>query len=675
MCARKEGHKETIVNKQSKMRRALGSGVAGVAALAMLATGTAHAANGSTYYSSKQPYIVPQQAVDMSYSAAPEGYTITYTEMLARHGSRGLSSYKYDALLMKMAETAKAEDGFVDKETGEKFIKNLEAITAANVDNGYGMLTGQGESQHQGIGERAYKRNQTLFDQAAADGETIEYESSGEARATESGENFKLGFDSASNGELANSYVTPANPTGQTTDGIFNASPNTLYFHKVKNPDGEGKAEGSTEWKIASEYEQFVEDNSTIDAAMDYIEGKGESVADDLLGQIFDSEFLDNIGEEEGQYSWYNTSDGKEHADEVNNVTGEEEPDGLDDKTGKDINLFWNDAPNADVNVDADARGEMEKHITSKVDAAMDLYNLYIIAADMQEENIGSHTFNFDHYFESIDPTEGKTFAWILDAEDFYEKGPSYAGQNETYRIAQPLLDDFFASIDERVAGGTTAATFRFAHAETIMPFAALIGAPGSTQQAPAVVEPQSVDDVYNYNKNEWRGESVTPMAANIQWDVATRDGIDPKTGKAYTPLIRMLYNEEEVAFGGTNTLTRGLSSCTPVAEGSTWYKESELKSCLGLEEKRVPTDEEPTITVDTDTSGDQQQDGNAGDQNQNTGDGVTGPSDSTKKPTATDQPKTIAKTGSAMIVPAVAAVALIAAGVTLVFVRRAKRH
>ena len=647
------------MNKQSKMRRALGSGVAGVAALAMLATGTAHAAN--TYYSSKQPYIAPQQ---VSYSAAPEGYAITYTEMLARHGSRGLSSYKYDALLMKMAETAKAENGFVDKETGEEFIKNLEAITAANVDNGYGMLTGQGESQHQGIGERAYKRNQTLFDQAAADGEKIEYESSGEARATESGENFKKGFDRESNGELANSYVTPSNPTGQSTTGIFNASPNTLYFHKIENPDGEKKEEGSAEWKIASEYEQFIKDNPTIDAAMDYIEAKGEGVADALLTQIFKPEFLNNIGEGEGKYSWYNTIDGKEHTDEVNNTTGKKEPDGLDDKTGKSIDLFWNDAPNADVNVDADARGEMEKHITSKVDAAMDLYNLYIIAADMQEENTDAHGFDFDKYFEGIDSTEGETFAWILDAEDFYEKGPSYAGQDETYRIAQPLLDDFFASIDERVAGGDTAATFRFAHAETIMPFAALIGAPGSTQQAPAVVEPQSVDDVYNYN-NEWRGETVTPMAANIQWDVATKDG-DPETGKAYTPLVRMLYNETEVPFN---------ASCTPVAEGSTWYKESELKSCLGLEEKRVPTDEEPTITVDTDTSGDQQQDGNAGDQSQNTGDGVTGPSDSTKKPTAADQPKTIAKTGSAMIVPAVAAVVLIAAGVTLVFVRRAKRH
>lgn len=656
------------MNKQSKMRRALGSGVAGVAALAMLATGTAHAANG-TYYSSKQPYIVPQQALDMSYSAAPEGYTITYTEMLARHGSRGLSSYKYDALLMKMAETAKAEDGFVDKETGEKFIKNLEAITAANVDNGYGMLTGQGAIQHQGIGERAYQRNKQLFDQAAADGETIEYESSGEARATESGENFKLGFDSASNGELANSYITPSNPTGQSTTGIFNASPNTLYFHKIENPDGNPKENNPNNpedaYDIAQRYEDFINADSVksyIDAVEDY--KKSEDISRDLLSTVFKTEFIDKIGTDK-DHMWYNTIDGKPYDDEDENLI----EDGTSD------HYIGNCAPNAKPD-DKDACGEASKSIESVVDAAMDLYNLYIIAADMTEENAGSHTFDFDQYFADIDPTEGETFAWILDAEDFYEKGPSVAGQTETYRIAQPLLDDFFNSIDDRVDGGTTAATFRFAHAETIIPFAALIKAPGSEEQIPQgkIYDPLGLLGDQGYQSN-WYGESVTPMAANIQWDVATRDGIDPETDKAYTPLVRMLYNEEEVAFGGTNTLTRGLSSCTPVAEGSTWYKESELKSCLGLEEKRVPTDEEPTITVDTDTSGDQQQDGNAGDQSQNTGDGVTGPSDSTKKPTAADQPKTIAKTGSAMIVPAVAAVVLIAAGVTLVFVRRAKRH
>ena len=656
MCARKEGHKETIVNKQSKMRRALGSGVAGVAALAMLATGTAHAANG-TYYSSKQPYIVPQQALDMSYSAAPEGYTITYTEMLARHGSRGLSSYKYDALLKLMGETAAEENGFVSEEARNTFMSNVQAIIDANVENGYGMLTGQGATQHQGIGTRAYQRNKALFDQADADGETIEYESSGEQRATESGENFKLGFDTASGYKLADSYVKPTAPAGEGDAAPFQKSPNTLYFHKTDNPDGSEKDGAAA--AIASRYEDFVDNDKIIANAEDYIENVDASVtvSYDLLSQIFTEDFLDNIGKKEGQYSWYNTTTGEKDAGE----------DGFDDETGEDIRncAIAGDPDELMAQYGEDICGETGKHITSVVDAAMDLYNLYIIAADMQEENTGDHTFNFDQYFADVPDGDGDVFAWILDMEDFYEKGPSYAGQDETYRIAQPLLDDFFASIDERVAGGDTAATFRFAHAETIMPFAALIGAPGSTQQAPAVENPQSVADVYNYQDNKWRGESVTPMAANIQWDVATKDD-DPETGKAYTPLVRMLYNETEVPFN---------ASCTPVAEGSTWYKESELKSCLGLEEKRVPTDEEPTITVDTDTSGDQQQDGNAGDQSQNTGDGVTGPSDSTKKPTAADQPKTIAKTGSAMIVPAVAAVVLIAAGVTLVFVRRAKRH
>lgn len=654
------------MNKQSKMRRALGSGVAGMAALAMLATGTAHAANG-TYYSSKQPYIAPQQALDMSYSAVPEGYAITYTEMLARHGSRGLSSYKYDALLKLMGQTASEVGGFVSEEAEQTFMANVQAIIDANVENGYGMLTGQGATQHQGIGSRAYQRNKQLFDQAAADGETIEYESSGEPRATESGENFKKGFDQASGSELAGSYVTPTAPAGEGDAAPFQKSPDTLYFHKTDNPDGSEKTGEAAD--IASRYENFVENNETIANAEDYIENVDASVtvSYDLLSQIFTEDFLDNISKKEGQYSWYNTTTGEKDAGE----------DGFDDETGEDIRncAIEGDPDELMAQYGEDICGETGKHITSVVDAAMDLYNLYIIAADMQEENIGDHTFDFDQYFKTISPEDGDVFAWILDMEDFYEKGPSYAGQDETYRIAQPLLDDFFNSIDKRVAGGTTAATFRFAHAETIMPFAALIGAPGSTQQAPAVENPQSVADVYNYQNNEWRGESVTPMAANIQWDVATRDGIDPETGKAYTPLIRMLYNEEEVAFGGTNTLTRGLSSCTPVAEGSTWYKESELKSCLGVDGKRIPSTEEPTITVDTDTSGDQQQDGNAGDQNQNTGDGVTGPSDSTKKPTATDQPKTIAKTGSTMIVPAVAAAVLIAAGVTLVFVRRAKRH
>ena len=395
------------MNKQSKMRRALGSGVAGMAALAMLATGTTHAANG-TYYSSKQPYIAPQQALDMSYSAAPEGYTITYTEMLARHGSRGLSSYKYDALLMKMAETAAEVDGFV-----------------------------KGATQHQGIGSRAYQRNKALFDQAAADGETIEYESSGEARATESGENFKKGFDQASGSELADSYVTPTAPAGDGDAAPFQKSPDTLYFHKTDNPDGSEKTGEAAD--IASRYENFVENDETIANAEDYIEGVKQSttVAYDLLDDIFTKDFLKKI--DAGTYAWYNTTTGAEDSDE----------DGRDDVTGEDIRncAIEGDPDELIAQYGEDICGETGKYITSVVDAAMDLYNLYIIAADMQEENIGDHTFNFDQYFADVPAGDGDVFAWILDMEDFYEKGPSYAGQDETYRIAQPLLDDFFKSM------------------------------------------------------------------------------------------------------------------------------------------------------------------------------------------------------------------------------------
>ena len=145
------------------MQQGLKGSIAGVVAAATLLAGgiltVPHAmaleADGQ-YYSSKQPYVAPSEATTASYSQAPEGYETVYTESMARHGSRGLSSYKYDALLMKMAEAAEADNGFKSDAIKSEFMKNLKAITAANVENGYGMLTGQGADQHQGIGARAY---------------------------------------------------------------------------------------------------------------------------------------------------------------------------------------------------------------------------------------------------------------------------------------------------------------------------------------------------------------------------------------------------------------------------------------------------------------------------------------------------------------------------------------
>lgn len=291
------------------MQQGLKGSIAGVVAAATLLAGgiltVPHAmaleADGQ-YYSSKQPYVAPSEATTASYSQAPEGYETVYTESMARHGSRGLSSYKYDALLMKMAEAAEADNGFKSDAIKSEFMKNLKAITAANVENGYGMLTGQGADQHQGIGARAYERNKTLFDNAAKDGGKIAYQSSGEARATESGENFARGFNAASNNKLANSTVTPADPAGTGEAAAFDKTPNTLYFHKSENPDGTEKT-GEAKQR-ADDYQNFVENDAIIAGAEQTI-AENEDVktaSHDLLSQIFTDDFLAKLAD--GTYAW-----------------------------------------------------------------------------------------------------------------------------------------------------------------------------------------------------------------------------------------------------------------------------------------------------------------------------------------------------------------------------------
>jgi hypothetical protein len=71
----------------------------------------------------------------------------------------------------------------------------------------------------------------------------------------------------------------------------------------------------------------------------------------------------------------------------------------------------------------------------------------------------------------------------------------------------------------------------------------------------------------YAYETSGWRGELVSPMAANVQWDVY-RDG----SGKL---LVRMLYNETETDFKAAWDGAR-------FAPGSHFYGYAELAACYG---------------------------------------------------------------------------------------------
>ncbi|MGW5426373.1 histidine-type phosphatase [Streptomyces sp. NPDC004059] len=195
--------------------------------------------------------------------------------------------------------------------------------------------------------------------------------------------------------------------------------------------------------------------------------------------------------------------------------------------------------------------------ISDQVGAAQAVYNLYAIAPAMNDESPDPDGggWGMDRY---ISRSDAAWFGYLGDAEDFYEKGPGFSDSDITYKMAGVLLDDLFKQVEAKRAGTShLGAELRFTHAEEIIPLAALMGLPGSTK-------PATPSKPYTYADNPWRGASVAPLGANIQWDVYEKDG---------RYLVRMLYNERETPFK---------AGCRPVAKGSDFYDLDELERCFG---------------------------------------------------------------------------------------------
>jgi hypothetical protein len=124
--------------------------------------------------------------------------------------------------------------------------------------------------------------------------------------------------------------------------------------------------------------------------------------------------------------------------------------------------------------------------------------------------------------------------------------------------MAKPLLTDFFSAINEYVEGRSSVGThLRFAHAETVIPFACLLQIPGLCNQ------PVHSSELYTYENNPWRGDRCAPMATNIQWEIYQHETHSNQI------LIRMLYNEMEVRFK---------DDCQPLTSDSYFYDFNELK-------------------------------------------------------------------------------------------------
>lgn len=156
----------------------------------------------------------------------------------------------------------------------------------------------------------------------------------------------------------------------------------------------------------------------------------------------------------------------------------------------------------------------------------------------------------------------------LVSFQDYYEKGPSFADRTITTDIAQILLDDFMFQTEKcSQADSTHFLRARFAHAETIIPFAALLEIPHLSDKS------TPVNETYTYENNHWRGELISPMAANIQWEIYRHSNAADDDDQSI--LIRMLLNEYPVPFK---------SECQSYnTTDSLFYTLDELKRCYRI--------------------------------------------------------------------------------------------
>ncbi|UUT34538.1 histidine phosphatase family protein [Microbacterium elymi] len=144
-------------------------------------------------YGTKAVYEPFQDA--RTYEKAPRSYHAVLIEHVSRHGSRALSSKKYDDLLWQLWQIADADGGLTA--LGEQLGTDLQEIIAVHDELGYGILSTLGAQEQEQIAERAVTRMRALFTTAVQKNTPISIVSSGVDRAVDSAESFVDGLESA----------------------------------------------------------------------------------------------------------------------------------------------------------------------------------------------------------------------------------------------------------------------------------------------------------------------------------------------------------------------------------------------------------------------------------------------------------------------------------------------
>jgi len=166
-----------------------------------------------------------------------------------------------------------------------------------------------------------------------------------------------------------------------------------------------------------------------------------------------------------------------------------------------------------------------------------------------------SMTEDLQHFCSLFDQNDFDVFEVFNDLSDYYKSG---YGHPQNYQISCPLYNDFMTSIQSVINGSTSeVAKFRFAHAETIMPFVALLGLYNDSE----ILHWNSS----NLNSRLWRTSKISPFAANVALALYNCNGVYK---------VKLLHNENQMAVPGcgggyycdVNTFTSIYSNYTTCA-------------------------------------------------------------------------------------------------------------
>jgi hypothetical protein len=507
----------------------------GLASGACLSQGTG---DGKTNLGTATPYRLQQDLG--SYQPPPEDFTPIYTHLLARHGSRGLSSPKLDLAVYNMWRRAASQGALT--ELGARLGPDLEKIMRANAllgygvpgitKPGYGNETQLGMREHTELAQRLLARLPGLW-KAIADNATgaprrIVVVNSGVDRAADS-EGFFVRSLTTTEPKMAGLLTKELAPVGypQGAAKLQPAGTNRflLYFHKLV-PSRDLVSDASDRYfrtyRDSQAYQQYLkstEYKGKHGAILDNPDG--EAAGRSVLERLFKKPFVDAF--ENGTFAFTNTGSmtfTSEDGKFANRVTG-------DGKT----------------------------KIKSAADAGLFIYQLYAAAPAVKSEAGVDMT-------PYLTAEQASTFAQVEDALAFYRLGPGITETADiTYRMAQILQDDFFGEVDAIASGDLKhAAKLRFAHAEIVAPFASKLGLKNVLVQVP-------IDTVFNYANDPWRGKDVVPMAANVQWDVFA--------DSRRMLLVKMLHNEREMDF-------KADCDGAKLAPDSHYYDFRKLSACYG---------------------------------------------------------------------------------------------